>query len=517
MDVKTGFGALVVALSAVAQAPAGTSDWVQFTNETATRLVADPSLGAADPQEKDYAWGDVDNDGDIDLVVVRKLIGSNSVGKRNVLLLNEVRGPAFPLERALVDRTVEFATDADDGGQGFLDETPDRDVALVDVDQDGWLDIVTAAAGAFTAGLPKTISHPRIYINRGTDAGGNWLGFRYEGRRIPQLVQAPNFHGVGFGDVDGHVATNGAPDLYFTDAFSGLEDRLLINDGSGNFTDGTLDRTFPDLVTSIFAPHAVVADVNGDGYNDILKVAVLGPTFNVRLAYNDPDNVGFFVQTNSQIVYTGDNWFVATGDLNDDGAVDIVVIDHGRDRYFLNQGNGPDGMVNWLELVFPDTSGFGSNTVIADLDNDGWKDVLIADVDVDLPSCSNHRLKILHNLGGPPVVTFAEDPANLPTSLSPGAPLAGTHDVAVFDIDGDGWLDLVIGTCNGTTVWINQPRPCPEDIDRNGAINVRDLIDLLLCFGQPVPPCGPADVNHDGAVDVLDLIDLLVAFGTPCP
>ncbi len=66
-------------------------------------------------------------------------------------------------------------------------------------------------------------------------------------------------------------------------------------------------------------------------------------------------------------------------------------------------------------------------------------------------------------------------------------------------------------------MWINQPRPCPEDIDRNGAINVLDLIDLLLCFGQPVPPCGPADVNHDGAVDVLDLIELLVAFGTACP
>ena len=237
MDVKAGFGALVVALSAVAQAPAGTSDWVQFTNETATRLVADPSLGAADPQEKDYAWGDVDNDGDIDLVVVRKLIGSNSVGKRNVFFRNE--------NGVLVDRTVEFATDADDGGQGFLDLTADRDVALVDVDQDGWLDIVTAPSGAFTAGLPKTISHPRIYINRGTDAGGNWLGFRYEERRIPQLVQAPNFHGVGFGDVDGQVASNGAPDLYFTDAFSSLEDRLLINDGSGNFCDDSWAEPSP--------------------------------------------------------------------------------------------------------------------------------------------------------------------------------------------------------------------------------------------------------------------------------
>ncbi len=45
-----------------------------------------------------------------------------------------------------------------------------------------------------------------------------------------------------------------------------------------------------------------------------------------------------------------------------------------------------------------------------------------------------------------------------------------------------------------------------------------DLIDLLLCFGQPaVPGCETEDVNLDGTVNVLDLIDLLLAFGTACP
>ncbi len=59
---------------------------------------------------------------------------------------------------------------------------------------------------------------------------------------------------------------------------------------------------------------------------------------------------------------------------------------------------------------------------------------------------------------------------------------------------------------------------CPTDVNGDGVTNVLDLIDLLLCFGQPaVPGCEPQDVNADGAVNVLDLIDLLLNFGEACP
>jgi hypothetical protein len=41
-----------------------------------------------------------------------------------------------------------------------------------------------------------------------------------------------------------------------------------------------------------------------------------------------------------------------------------------------------------------------------------------------------------------------------------------------------------------------------------------DLIDLLLCFGQPAAPgCESEDINGDGTVNVLDLIELLLEFG----
>ncbi len=59
---------------------------------------------------------------------------------------------------------------------------------------------------------------------------------------------------------------------------------------------------------------------------------------------------------------------------------------------------------------------------------------------------------------------------------------------------------------------------CPSDVNDDGAVNVLDLIDVLLCFGQSAaPPCDDSDISQDGVVNVLDLIDVLLAFGTTCP
>ncbi len=83
-------------------------------------------------------------------------------------------------------------------------------------------------------------------------------------------------------------------------------------------------------------------------------------------------------------------------------------------------------------------------------------------------------------------------------------------------------LDISIGTsadCNRNGV----PDECerllasdgdnPADVNGDGDINVLDLIDLLLCFGQPAAlACEAEDVNNDGTVNVLDLIELLLAF-----
>ncbi len=457
---------LTVWVAGIASSTVSAQDWVEFTDETATRLVADPSVGANDNQEKDYAWGDVDNDGDIDLVCVRKQPFTTPGRRPNLLLINEGIAEGHPVNGVLVDRTLEYATDADDGGNGFLDLTNDRDVVLADLNGDGWLDIVTAVT--LSDGLAKTISHPRIYINLGANAGV-WQGFRYEQNRTPQIVTigtntpvAPRHCSVAFGDID----DDGDIDLYFGDYDSGgvgggnpedpgedVDDRLWLNDGNGFFTDTFETRMDSEMLLSAFSMASVFADMNGDGAIDLVKDTALQFPQRVSISYNNPSNEGFFDQFDE--VDNAAPYHISVGDLNRDNRLDIVVTDDGADHYWLNQGNGADGMANFTRTNFQRSSGgdgeFGGNSVIADLNNDDNNDVLIADVDVDIDQNCSRRLHIYRNLGNLPNVTLQEQGGNRPWTHN------GTHDVAVFDINGDGWLDMVVGHCTGTNVWINLP------------------------------------------------------------
>ena len=56
--------------------------------------------------------------------------------------------------------------------------------------------------------------------------------------------------------------------------------------------------------------------------------------------------------------------------------------------------------------------------------------------------------------------------------------------------------------------------PVVGDVNRDHVVNVLDLIELLLVFGES--PGGQSDVNCDGTVNVLDLIDLLLNLGCTC-
>jgi hypothetical protein len=463
---------LLVASEAAAQFNV---QWVGFTNESTRRIYSVPGLGLSDPEEKDYAWGDVDNDGDIDLVVVRKQPGTTAGKKPNVLFMNE--------DGALVDRTAQYASETDvPGDLGFLTFTNDRDVQLADFNADGWLDFATGVT--ISDGNTKPISHPRIYINQGA-MGGQWLGFKFEADRSPQLyvlnsngtpnLQKPapgRFCSLAVGDAD----DDGDIDIHLGDydgegAGLDINDRLWINDGNGFFEDSYQLRMNAAMTVSGFSAAADIADMNGDGINDV----VTQEAGSFSIAYNKgPDPVPFDLFDNPHGMST---YFVSVGDLNNDNKLDVVTSEDGQDRYLLNQGNDPLGQVNFgpaHTFVFPTGAGygddgFGSQSLVTDLDNDGWNDVLIADVDVDVPFCTS-RMHIYHNLGGTQggFVTLREEAQQAGANsgwkgavgVMPGE-ISGTHYVAAFDIDNDKDKDLVVGRCNSTVVYVNTLNPCP--------------------------------------------------------
>lgn len=59
--------------------------------------------------------------------------------------------------------------------------------------------------------------------------------------------------------------------------------------------------------------------------------------------------------------------------------------------------------------------------------------------------------------------------------------------------------------------------PCPEDLNRNGQINLSDLAQLLGGYGTTSGAShADGDIDNDGDVDLSDLAQLLGAYGTTC-
>ena len=115
--------------------------------------------------------------------------------------------------------------------------------------------------------------------------------------------------------------------------------------------------------------------------------------------------------------------------------------------------------------------------------------------DVDTTFGNSGSAMIYHCLGCDPVIVAVATHCNCPNNI-------GTR------------VDLPAFAAARETLC----PPCATDVNVDGVIDVLDLIDLLLCFGQPgLPPCDQADIDGDGSVDVLDLIELLLDFGTSCP
>lgn len=432
---KIRFSSLIAAL--ICSSFVSAQDWINFEEVTSTNLQIDPSLGVDDQLEKDLFAADLDNDGDPDMIIVRKVRFSTPGGLPNVLVMNE--GGTF------VDRTAALAP-------GFLDDEDDRDVIAVDVDNDGWLDVVTATTFGDT---------PRVYMNLGNDGNNVWQGLSYvpADNRIMPFPIPPQFCAIAAGDVNG----DGFADLFIADYANNLEDRLLINDGNGFFVDETDTRMTAAMSESVFGTSTEIYDMNGDGFKDIIKVSSSGSMpppgstpSNVRVIYND--GTGNFTQMN-----TYENllpYMMELIDVDKDDRMDLFVVSDEQDKMMMNDGNDVGGFAEFQINDISNSSNtenFGGNTFTADINRDGFDDMFVADVDTDIMGCDRFLVVLQNNNGAS--LTDPLDGQTRPWLTQ------GTFDISVADFNGDGYLDLWSGTCEGNRLFFQIP---PDLIYMNG-------------------------------------------------
>ncbi len=304
-----------------------------FTNER-TRLPT------ASHDSEDIAIADFDSDGDPDIIFVSEDDQTNEYYWNNGDGTFQVADPALPTSGT--SNAVETADIDQDGdpdviignagnnvvlinnGEGvFTDESADRlempnsttqDIELTDVDGDGDLDLIEANETANTISLND----------------GNGF-FTYASDLLPEVVDQTRE--VDLGDID----NDGDPDIFFANVdfggFGNPQNRLLLNDGSGRFTEIT-DR----LPSSAFRTvDADFVDLNNDGFLDLLS----GNRFNgnEKLVLINT-NEGFVDQTESYFpsidMYVFD---FQVADFNQDGIKDIYLCGfRGEDKLFFGTG-----------------------------------------------------------------------------------------------------------------------------------------------------------------------------------
>jgi hypothetical protein len=108
-------------------------------------------------------------------------------------------------------------------------------------------------------------------------------------------------------------------------------------------------------------------------------------------------------------------------------------------------------------------------------------------------------------------------PTDLQTRTTQLAPGAGLDIRSLTSFGEDYYGEIYMVDQEGGEVFKIVPK-CPADLLFNNAVDVDDLIGVILGWGPcaAVPAACPADVVQNGAVDVDDLIFIILSWGA-CP
>jgi len=312
-------------------------------------------------------------------------------------------------------------------------------IVLGDLDSDGDLDAV------FSNMLEN---NAQIWLNDGTG---------YFSNSDQQLIQGT--HGVALGDLDG----DGDLDIFLSEnTESHLNpSKIYFNGGSGVFTDSGQDIGDKNL----WGNRVDLIDIDGDSDLDAYIVYYLEPDL---IYLND----GNGIYEKSAITFP-ENYSMFWGDLDSDGDVDLFIKEYGTGyKTMLNDGSG-NFSDHWQQN---DSNILRGNCGIADVDQDGDLDVLVANGD---------------NTGSSPTIVMLNDGTG--RFADSGQELSSTISArfGMGDLDGNGYIDAFITNFGQPNeVWLNDGNGNFTDTGLRLSGNARNSGSVL------------GDLDGDGDLDV---------------
>jgi hypothetical protein len=348
---------------------------------------------------------------------------------------------------------ITFQQDSTQTDEKYYLETMGTGVAWIDYDQDGLMDLYFVQSGATDAYKPSQALRSALYRNNGdgtfTDVTGK-AGVGGEGHYG---------QGVAVGDYN----NDGFPDLYVTGYGRAI---LYRNNGNGTFTDVTAKAGVAD--DGAWSTSAGWFDFDKDGWLDLVVTNYLdwSPKNNLwcgerapgyrsycnpgnykgqktRLYHNNHDGTFTDVSDKSGVgLPESKGMGLVLADLNNDGWPDIAVANDTWPNFlFENKHDGTFSDVSLVSgLAASEDGGYeaGMGIDAADVDGDGLLDIYITHLDFELN-------RLYHNNGDGTFtdVTYSSGIGNKAMLLSGVA-------AKFIDYDNDGWPDIV--QANGAMV-----------------------------------------------------------------
>ena len=468
-------------LEASAFATEGSFTVVPTTSTTSVFVDATgPSfVGGISPQglqDAAMAWGDIDNDGDLDLL----LSGLVAISGPGIL---DIRTELYVNTPAGFDRYQNvFGTDP-------FPDVFRGDAIFADIDNDNDLDLIICGL------LSNNSRVTRVLTNNGSGAyaaQGN-LG-------LPSVVDAAidlaDFDQDG--DLDVVISGNGSGGV---GTITELYRNNLFPSQSLTFTK---DANASNDLENVFSGDLAFGDYNLDGWPDLLLTGKNASGSLVGRLYRN-DKTGRFDITPfvvPQVWLSSVTW----ADINNDGFLDWAVIGEANPSPSPASDSIPITEIRWQIPAFPDTfysifpntlPGIANGTVaFGDYDDDGYQDLLLVG-----QASGQQRISELYKNNG---VLFGP---NFIRDNGSSATLTGVNDgsaAAWADFNGDGKLDVILTgvTAGGgkiTKFYRNQdthPNRLPNP-PQNLSTSLENF-DVRLRWDAPVAPAGYDPLALDG-------------------